>query len=129
MVAKVNRDEFEPVAEKMGLDTLISPRKTVAGMFAGYARALKNSLGSKIETLYKLMNGAAEALEFEASEDSRYVLTPLKNLKLRQNILVAGIIRGRKALIPMGDDYIVPGDKVIILTAGKRLSDLADIIK
>ncbi|MBQ4067505.1 MAG: Trk system potassium transporter TrkA [Clostridia bacterium] len=129
VVAKVNRDEFEPVAEKMGLDTLISPRKTVAGMFAGYARALKNSLGSKIETLYKLMNGAAEALEFEASEDSRYVRTPLKNLKLRQNILVAGIIRGRKALIPMGDDYIVPGDKVIILTAGKRLSDLADIIK
>lgn len=129
VVAKVNRDEFMPVVEKMGLDTVISPRKIVADIFVGYARALKNSLGSKIETLYKLMGGAAEALEFEAQNDPKYIKIPLKTLRLKPNTLVAGIIRGRKSLIPMGDDYILPGDKVVILTAGKNMSDLSDIVK
>lgn len=129
VIAKVNRDEFEPVTEKMGLENIIAPRKIVADIFVGYARALKNSLGSKIETLYKLMGGAAEALEFEAADDARYTRIALKNLKIRPNTLVAGIIRGRKSLIPMGDDCIMPGDKVVILTAGKRINDLADIVK
>ncbi len=128
VIAKVNRDEFEIIAEKVGLDTIISPRKIVANIFVGYARALKNSLGSKIETLYKLMGGAAEALEFEAHDD-KYTRVALKDLKLKPNTLVAGIIRGRKTIIPMGADCILPGDKVVILTAGKRIDDLSDIVK
>ena len=75
------------------------------------------------------MGGAAEALEFEASNDPRYVRIPLKALQLKSNTLVAGIIRGRKTIIPMGDDFILPGDKVVILTAGKQMNDLADIVK
>ncbi len=129
VVAKVNRDEFEPVTEKMGLDNIITPRKLVADIFVGYARALKNSLGSKVETLYKLMGGAAEALEFEAQDDHKYARITLKDIKLKPNTLVAGIMRGRKTIIPMGDDCILPGDKVVILSAGKKINDLSDIIK
>jgi len=129
VIAKVNRDEFMPVAEKMELDTIISPRKIVADIFVGYARALNNSLGSKVETLYKLMDGAAEALEFEAQDDRKYTNITLKELKIKPNTLVAGIVRGRKVMIPTGNDCILPGDKVVILSAGKKLKDLADIVK
>lgn len=129
VISKVNRDEFELIADKMGLETIISPRKLVAEIFVGYARALKNSVGSKVETLYKLMNGAAEALEFEAQPDTKYTHIALKDLKLKPNTLVAGIIRGRKTIIPMGNDCILPGDKVVILSAGKKIGDLSDIVK
>ncbi len=129
VIAKVNRDEFMPVVDKMELDSIITPRKIVADIFVGYARALNNSLGSKVETLYKLMNGAAEALEFEAQADHKYSGIPLKDLRLKPNTLVAGIVRGRKAMIPTGNDAILPGDKVVILSAGKKISDLADIVK
>jgi len=129
VIPKVNRDEFALIAEKMGLDTVVSPRKISSNVFVGFARALKNSLGSKIETLYKLMDGKAEALEFDAQDDPSYVRIPLKDIRLKPNTLVAGIIRGRKTIIPMGNDTILPGDKVVILTAGKRMNDLADIIK
>ena len=129
VIAKVNRDEFHFIAEKMELENIITPRKIVADMFVGYARALKNSLGSKVETLYKLMGGAAEALEFEAKNDPKYVGTTLKDLQLKPNTLVAGIIRGRKTIIPMGNDCIMPEDKVVILSAGKRINELADIVK
>ncbi|MBQ4066313.1 MAG: Trk system potassium transporter TrkA, partial [Clostridia bacterium] len=129
VIPKVNRDEFALIAEKMGLDTVIAPRKIASNVFVAFARALKNSLGSKIETLYKLMDGKAEALEFDAQEDESYARIPLKDLKLKPNTLVAGIIRGKKTIIPMGSDTILPGDKVVILTAGKRMNDLADIVK
>ena len=129
VIPKVNRDEFVSIAEKMGLDTVITPRKIASNVLVGFARALKNSMGSKIETLYKLMDGKAEALEFDAQDDPSYARIPLKDIKLRPNTLVAGIIRGRKTIIPMGNDTILPGDKVVILTAGKRMNDLADIVK
>lgn len=129
VIAKVNRDEFHFIAEKMEIENIVTPRKIVADIFLGYARALKNSLGSKVETLYKLMGGAAEALEFEAKDDPKYVRITLKDLQLKPNTLVAGIIRGKKTIIPMGDDYILPGDKVVILSAGKRIDELADIVK
>ena len=74
------------------------------------------------------MGGAAEALEFEAADDARYTRIALKNLKIRPNTLVAGIIRGKKSIIPSGNDTIEIGDRIVVLTAGHRMHDLSDII-
>ena len=82
-----------------------------------------------METLYNIMDGKAEVLEFNVSSDFRYQNIPLKDLKLRRGILVAGIIRDRKSIIPSGNDVILPEDKVIILTENQRLNELSDIIK
>ena len=60
----------QKLAEKLGLDTLVSPRRIVADLLVSYARALQNSLGSSVETLYKLMDGEAEALEFNVKDDA-----------------------------------------------------------
>ena len=128
VIAKVNQDEFAPIADKLGLDCIVSPRKITSDILVRYARALENSIGSKVETLYRLMDGKAEALEFIAAPDCSLGGIPLKDLKLKPNILVAGIIRGRKTMIPAGDDFILPGDNVVVLAAGQRLNDLSDII-
>ena len=128
VISKVNRDEFAPIAEKLGLDCIVSPRKIISDILVRYARALENSIGSKVETLYQLMDGKAEALEFIVAPDCSLSGVSLKELKLKPNILVAGIIRGRKTIIPAGDDFILPGDNVVVLAAGQRLNDLSDII-
>lgn len=130
VIAKVNRDEFSPTAEILGLDCTVSPRKTIANVIVRYARGLENSIGSsKVETLYKLMDDKAEALEFIVNQDSSIVGIPLKELKTKKNILVAGITRGRKTVIPAGNDMILAGDHVIILAAGQRVNDLTDILE
>ncbi len=129
VISKVNRDEFALMAEKLGLDSIVSPRKIIANVLVRYARALKNSIGSSVETLYKFMDGTAEAMEFIVSADCRIVNKPLKDLTLKPNTLIAGIARGRKAIIPSGDDVILPGDNVIIVAAGHIVNDLTDIIK
>ncbi|MBR3767462.1 MAG: Trk system potassium transporter TrkA [Clostridia bacterium] len=129
VISKVNREELAQIADDMGLDCVISPKKLIANMLTRYARALENSMGSKVETLYKLMDSNIEALEFTVSPDFAGVQTPLKELSLKSQILIAGIIRGRTAIIPAGDDVILPGDKVIIIAGQKKLQDLSDIMK
>ena len=74
------------------------------------------------------MDGKAEALEFNAGSDLTFLNKPLKELNFRKNILIGGILRGRKTIIPSGDDMILPGDRVIVLAADQRLQDLSDII-
>ena len=128
VIAKINRTEFLPTAARLGIETIASPIRSVADVTVRYARALENSLGSKVETLYKLMNGNAEALEFEVTADSKIIKTPFRNLPTRKNVLIAGIIRGRKTIIPSGDDMIMPGDRIVIISGGGRLNDLSDIV-
>ena len=127
VIAKVNRNEFLPTAARLGIEAVASQIRTVADVVVRYARALENSKGSKVETLYKLMNGNAEALEFAVNADSNIIKIPFKELPIKSNILIAGIIRGRKTIIPSGDDMILPGDRVVIISGGMRVNDLSDI--
>ena len=129
VISKVNKDELASMAEKLGLDTIVSPKKIVSDVIIRYARALRNSLGSSVETLYKVMDGHAEALEFIVKDDARIVNIPLKNLRLKKNILIGGITRDRKRIVPGGNDVILPGDHVIIIAANQRLQELADILE
>lgn len=129
VITKINRDEFTPMAERLGLDTVVSPKKIVSDVVLRYARALQNSLGSEVETLYKLMDSEVEALEFIVRPDCSILNIPLKDMKIRKGVLIGGIIRGRKAIIPSGFDVILPDDRVVIIAEGKRLNDLSDIIE
>ena len=129
VIAKVNRDELSDMAEKLGLDSVISPRKVVSDRVVQYARALENSLGSSVETLYNIMDGKAEVLEFVVGADFSHCGIPLKTLQLRDNILIAGIIRDRKPILPTGDDKIMQNDRVIVVASDRRLGDLSDIVK
>ena len=130
VVSKVNRDELVQMAQRLGLDSLISPKKSVSDMVVRYARALENSADSNIETLYHLMDDKAEAVEFVVSHELERPLLgiPLKDLELKPNILIAGIIRQRRAIIPGGNDTILLGDRVVVLAADRRLQELTDIL-
>ena len=129
VVAKVNREEMASLSERLGLERIISPKEIIANVLLRYARALQSSMGSSIETLYQVMDGKAEALEFAVNGSSSLTGIPLKDLQLKKNILIAGIIRDRKTIIPTGTDQILSGDKVVVISASHRLAALADILK
>ena len=128
VLSKVNSDQLAFMAEKLGLDQLVSPRKATTDVILRYVRALQNSMGSNIETLYQLMDDKVEALEFIVNSESALLGVPLKDLKLRKNTLIAGIVRERKTIIPGGNDMILSGDRVIVISADKRLQNLTDIL-
>lgn len=126
VVAKINNNELSSLAERLGLDCIVSPRKIVADVLTSYARALKNSMKSKMETMYSLMDDKAEALEFVALADCSLVNKKLKELNLKPNIVIAGITRGKETIIPTGDDTILAGDSVIVVATDAHLYDLSD---
>ncbi len=128
IISKVNRSELGFIAEKLGLDCIVSPKMIITDIIVRYARALQNTEGSKMETLYKIMDGKAEAMEFIVEDSFKRSNIALKDIKMVKNSIIAGIIRGRKQIIPAGNDVILPGDRVVVIVAGKRYDDLADII-
>ena len=129
VVSKVNKPELMSIAETLGIDSMVSPIKIVSEIHTRYARALENSIGSSMETLYKLADDKAEALEFLVTDEFGYCGIPLKDLPTKKNTLIGGIIRGRKTIIPSGNDMILPGDSVVIIAEGAKLTNLEDIVE
>ena len=129
IVAKVNREHFSEILENSGLDSIVTPKDVVAQQLARYVRAMNNSVGSSMETLYRLADGMVEALEFKVSCDSACVGVPLKNLKLKPNVLITALARGNKSIIPDGSTVIESGDHAVIVTRAGWLQNLDDIVE
>ncbi len=129
VITKVNREELYGLVENLGLESVFSAKNVVADVIVSYVRALQSSIGSKVETIYSLMNGKAEAVEFTITENFEFTNIPLKQLKLDNDMIIAGIIRDNKCIVPYGDDYITTQDKVIIITKGQSVLDLNSVIK
>ena len=54
--------------------------------------------------------------------------TPLKNLKLKDNVLLVSITHGSHTEIPGGDSSFTRGDTIVVVTSGqgtlRRLNDI-----
>ncbi len=128
VITKIDKPTLKQMTESVGLDSLISPKMLTANMIVQYVRAVQNSGGSSISTLYKLLDGQMEAIEFIAGEGSRVLDMPLSALQLKSNLLIAGIIRGGRVIIPSGGDCIEAEDSVIVVTANCYFRDLDEIL-
>lgn len=129
LITKVNRTAFEGVVNSLNLGSIIYPKLLTSDLILQYVRAMQNSLGSNVETLYRIADDQAEALEFRVSRDASVVGIPLEKLELKNNLLVACINRAGRIITPRGKDTLEAGDTVIIVTTNKGLQDLKDILK
>lgn len=127
-VTKINRFVFDEVIESLDLDTTIYPRDITAEYILQYARAMKNSIGSNVETLHRIMDNKAEALEFVIRDNFRMPNVSLQDLPIKPGILVACINRKGQIILPRGKDVLQEGDTVVVITAQKGLNDVNDIL-
>ena len=128
LIAKVNRLEFDDVIDTLDIGSIIYPKNITADYILQYVRAAQNSIGSNVETLYHILDGNAEALEFAIREESQVTDIPLADLNLHKNLLVGCLNRNGRIRIPRGQDTIQVGDTVIIVTTHKGLRDITDIL-
>lgn len=129
LITKVNKISFGSVIDSLNLGSVIYPKMLTADLILQYVRAMQNSMGSNVETLYKIVADKAEALEFRVSKDAPLLGIPLEKLQLKNNLLVACINRNGKIITPRGKDTIEAGDTVIIVTTHTGLNDLKDILR
>lgn len=128
IIAKVNDDSRAQMVEGLGIDSIVSAKSATADAIMSYVRARNNSASSaNVETMYQLLGGRVEALEFIIKSECRFTNVPLKNLKTRQNNLIACIGRNRRIIIPNGEDHLEVGDSVIVVTKD-HINNFSDIL-
>ena len=130
VIAKINRKSLvDLVAAESMIDSVVSAATVTTELIVQYVRAMESASGAKIKTLHRLVEGAVEALEFEVPADAPFLNIPLKDLKLKSGILLAGIVRRNgQIVIPSGNDVLEAHDDVIVV-ATSTLQDIHDILK
>lgn len=129
IIAKVNRITFNDIINELDIGSVVYPKYLTANYILKYVRAPQNAQGSNVETLYKILDKRAEALEFCIRENSPVVGVPLMELNLKDNLLLCCINHKGKIIIPRGQDSIQVGDTVMVVTTNTGLRDIRDILK
>ena len=129
IITKVGRIAFENVINSLNLGSVIYPKLLTADIILQYVRAMQNSMGSNVETLYKIVADKVEALEFRVKKDAPMLGIPLEKLNLKDNLLVACINRNGTIITPRGQDTLEAGDTVIVATTHTGLNDLKDLLR
>ena len=128
-ITQIKSDDLYGMLDELGIDNNVSPKHVVAGRILSYIRALANTVGSKVLTLYQLVNNQVEALEFAATKQEDFYDKPLRELNMKKNCLIACIIRRNEVIIPNGNSEIRLGDNVVVVTTHKNFDDLNDVIE
>ncbi len=128
IITKINRLEFDSVIKKLELDSIINPKSITAERIVRYVRAMKNTIGSNVQTLYSVIKDEVEAAEFIVKEPSKILNTPLMELKFKDNLLIASIVRDGKSIIPRGSDKIQMNDSVVVVSKHLGFNDITDIL-
>ena len=129
LVTKVNRISFDHILDQLDLGSIIYPKYITTDYILQFTRATENSIGSNVETLYHILDNKAEALEFIVRDNAALVGIPLKELKLKDNLLISCIYRKGTVVIPRGNDCMKAGDTVIVVTNQRGLDDIQDILE
>ena len=103
--------------ENLPVGSIVSPRKLSCNNIVRYVRAMQNQTGAAV-AVHHIADGQAEAIEFHLDGSAANTDVPLKNLSLKQNVLIAGILRGSEVIIPGGSTTFRAGDTVVIVVSG-----------
>ena len=129
VIAKVNNANLVQLVRDGRLESVVSPRDITANRIVAYVRAVNASRDSgNVESLFQIVGGKVEVLEFHAGDEGAFLNVPLKDLRTKPGILIACLVRGGRAIIPGGMDSIHPRDGVLVVTKDHHLTALEDIL-
>ena len=120
IITKISREENSSIANELALGSVINPRELCSNHIVRYVRAMENQVGAAV-SVHAIADGKAEAVEFLVDNATRHCGVPLKEIKLKKNVLMAAITHGTKTQIPNGDSYFQKGDSVVVVTSGRGI--------
>lgn len=122
-ITLVNRTDYIPLANNLGIEAVFSPRLITASTILRYIRK------GDILSLTTIANGKAEIIEARVRKDSAITGKPLKYIKMPEKSLVGTIIRGNDLIIPSGDDSIEKNDRLIIFTLKESIKGIEALLQ
>ena len=130
IITKLSSPIYNKVIKAVGLENVILPQDSAVESALRYIRGITSKKhNSSVRALYKLADGAAEALEFYVDRDFKYADIQLKDprFRLKPDVLIASIIRKGCIINPVGTASLLPGDIVVVISTDKSFSALSDI--
>ncbi|MBM3744731.1 MAG: Trk system potassium transporter TrkA [Acidobacteria bacterium] len=122
VVALVNRLNYLPMAQRLGINTTVSPRVATVDRILRFVRK------GRVQSVTTFRQEEAEAIELLASARSRYVGRKLREVRLPRGCLVGSIVRpSGEALVPRGDAQIEAGDRVIFFALTSAVPKLESL--
>lgn len=127
VITKLGHAENRNVLDSLPLGSIVCPKELCCSNIVRYVRAMENQTGAAI-SVHAIADGQAEAVEFLVDESTKYCGIPLKDLKLKPNVLIASITHGAKSELPNGSSQFHVGDSLVVVTNGQQiLQQLNDI--
>lgn len=129
VITKVNRIAFDSVISNLDIGSVVYPKRITADNIIKYVRGLTASSSSNITSLYRILNNKGEVITFKVKKESNITNKALKDLALKDNLLVCTIIRNDNVITPSGNDEIKVGDIVLIATTNTGIETIEGIVK
>lgn len=118
VITKLGYLSNSKMIDQLELGSTICPKESCSEVIVRYVRAIYNQTGAAL-SVHSIAHGQAEAMEFLVDESTLHCNEPLKQLKIRKNVLIGGICRGISTEIPDGDSSFKPGDTIIVISSGE----------
>ena len=129
-IAKVTRMNYTGLSNVLKVDSIVAPKKIVASQIIRYVRAKMNKdHDSAVKTLYKIVDGEVEAVEFKVTEHFKFLHKTINEMKIKEHVLVAAIIRENEVIVPKGNTTMELNDYVIIVSRGEIMKSLNDMLR
>ena len=129
IITKVNHINLEGIIEKANIDTVITPHKIATNQIVKYVRAMQNGSNSSCESIYKFDDDKFEILEFNIKKDFKALNIKLKDLVLKEGVLIAAILRKEKIIFPSGNEEIKLRDTIVVIDKDSKIQDINDILE
>ncbi|MBQ9421321.1 MAG: Trk system potassium transporter TrkA [Lachnospiraceae bacterium] len=129
IITKVTRTDMNDLIETLNIDSVVFPKLICADIIAQYVRAKSAGAGGNVATLFRYLDNRIEIVELIASANATLLDTPIMDLKLKRDLILAGIIHNGNFTVPTGKDMIREGDSVIVVTTHKGISSMQDLLR
>ena len=120
VITKLGHTGNRSVIDSLSLGSVLCPRELVCSNIVRYVRAMENQTGAAI-SVHTIADGQAEAMEFLADETTRNCGRPLKEIRLKPNVLLVSISHGASTEIANGESAFQQGDTVVVVTNGREV--------
>ena len=89
----------------------------------------KGFFSYRLEKIYKFDDDKFEMLEFNIKKDFKQLNTKIKDLILKDGVLIIAILRGKNIIFPSGDDEIRLKDTIVVVDSESKIKDINDILE
>ena len=127
VITKLGHTENRSISNNLSLGSVISPRELCCDTIIRYVRAMSNLTGTA-ESVHSIADGQVEAVEFRVDQHTQYQSVPLKDIRLRDGVLLVSITHGSVTEIPGGNSIFLEGDTIVAVTSRRgSLRQINDI--